>query len=45
MLEELDSRGASPDEIRHAVLLATTTLGFPGMMRGLAWAQDVLESA
>lgn len=37
--------GASPDEIRHAVLLATTTLGFPCMMRGLAWAQDVLEPA
>ena len=37
--------GTSPDEIRHAVLLATTTLGFPCMMRGLAWVQDVLESA
>lgn len=37
--------GASPDEISHAVLLATTTLGFPCMMRGLAWVQDVLESA
>lgn len=37
--------GATPDEIRHAVLLATTTLGFPSMMRGLAWVQDVLESA
>lgn len=35
--------GARPEEIRHAVLLATTTLGFPSMMRGLAWAQDVLE--
>ena len=35
--------GASPDEIRHAVLLATTTAGFPSMMAGLAWAEDVLE--
>ncbi len=35
--------GASADELRHAVLLATTTLGFPTMMRGLAWVQDVLE--
>jgi 4-carboxymuconolactone decarboxylase len=35
--------GASADEIRHAVILATTTLGFPTMMRGLAWVGDVLE--
>ena len=25
------------------VLMATTTIGFPSMMRGLAWVQDVLE--
>lgn len=36
--------GATPDEIRHAVLQATTTLGFPAMMAGLSWVQDVLES-
>jgi alkylhydroperoxidase/carboxymuconolactone decarboxylase family protein YurZ len=35
--------GATPDEIVHAVLMATTTIGFPNMMRGLAWVQDVLE--
>lgn len=35
--------GATPDEIRHAVMQATTTLGFPNMMAGLAWAEDVLE--
>jgi alkylhydroperoxidase/carboxymuconolactone decarboxylase family protein YurZ len=35
--------GASHDEIVHAVLMATTTVGFPNMMRGLAWVQDVLE--
>ncbi|MBI5707902.1 MAG: carboxymuconolactone decarboxylase family protein [Armatimonadetes bacterium] len=34
--------GATPDELRHAVLLAVTTLGFPSMMRGLAWVEDVL---
>lgn len=34
--------GATPDEIRHAVMQATTTLGFPAMMTGLAWADDVL---
>lgn len=36
--------GATPDEIRHAVLQATTTLGFPQMMTGLAWVEDVLGS-
>ena len=35
--------GASHDEIIHAVLMATTTIGFPSMMRGLAWVKDVLE--
>jgi len=35
--------GASHDEIIHAVLMATTTIGFPNMMRGLAWVKDVLE--
>lgn len=35
--------GASPDEIRHAVLQATTTVGFPNMMAGLSWADSVLE--
>ena len=34
--------GANPDEIRHAVLQATTTLGFPNMMAALSWADDVL---
>jgi 4-carboxymuconolactone decarboxylase len=34
--------GCSSDEIRHAVLLSTTTLGFPGMMAALTWTEDVL---
>lgn len=34
--------GASPDEIRHAIRLATTTVGFPTMMSALSWANDVL---
>lgn len=34
--------GCSPDEIRHVVLLATTTLGFPGMMAAWTWVEDVL---
>jgi len=35
--------GASADEVRHAVLLATTTLGFPAMMAALSWVEDILE--
>jgi 4-carboxymuconolactone decarboxylase len=34
--------GASPDEIRHAVRLALTTIGFPSMMSALAWVNDIL---
>lgn len=37
--------GLTPDEIRHAVLQAVTTLGFPNMMRGLAWVEDVLRTS
>ena len=35
--------GASSDEVRHVGLLALTTLGFPRMMTGLAWIDDVLK--
>jgi len=35
--------GCSLDEIRHVVLLATTTLGFPSMMAALTWVEDVLS--
>lgn len=34
--------GCTPDELRHVVLLATTTLGFPSMMAALSWVEDVL---
>ncbi len=34
--------GASASEIRHAVLLSTTTIGFPAMMAALSWVDDVL---
>ncbi len=35
--------GCTAEEVRHAVLLATTTLGFPGMMAALSWVDDVIE--
>lgn len=37
--------GLNADEIRHAVLLAIPTLGFPSTMVALTWVEDVLASA
>lgn len=34
----------APDEIRHVVLLATTTIGFPAMMSAMSWVDDVLAA-
>lgn len=36
--------GASEEEVRHAAVLAATTIGFPGMMRAMTWVNDVLEA-
>ncbi len=35
--------GATEDEIRHAALLATTTIGFPAMMRAMRWIDSELD--
>jgi 4-carboxymuconolactone decarboxylase len=37
--------GASRDEVRHVGLLALTTAGFPRMMTGLSWIEDVTRTA
>ncbi|EDM66135.1 MAG: carboxymuconolactone decarboxylase family protein [Moritella sp.] len=34
--------GASVDEIRHALLLLTSTLGFPCVMAAMSWADEKL---
>ncbi|MDP2917160.1 MAG: carboxymuconolactone decarboxylase family protein [Dehalococcoidia bacterium] len=34
--------GISPDEIRHAVLLAFTTAGFPYMIAAWKWVEEVI---
>ena len=34
--------GASGEEIRHALLLTTSTIGFPTVVAALSWADDVL---
>jgi len=36
--------GASEEEIRHAVRLSLTTLGFPGMMAAVTWTDEVLSA-
>ena len=35
--------GASKAEIRHSLLILTNTLGFPGVMAGLSWVNDILD--
>lgn len=35
--------GISADELRHAVLLAFTTAGFPMMMAAMKWVDKVIE--
>ena len=37
--------GATPEEIRHAVLLALPTLGLPSMMAAFSWVDDVLSKS
>lgn len=34
--------GAKPDEIRHAIILLTSTIGFPNVSAALSWTEDVL---
>ena len=40
---QLVELGFTPEEIRHAVLMLTTTIGFPNTMAGMTWVNDVLE--
>ena len=35
--------GASSEEVRHAVLLAFTTTGFPTMIAAMKWVEEVIE--
>jgi 4-carboxymuconolactone decarboxylase len=36
------NNGATPDEIHHAIILLTSTVGFPTVSAGLSWAADIL---
>lgn len=35
--------GATPDEIRHAVIVLTGTIGFPTMAAALSWVDEQIE--
>jgi len=35
--------GASADEIYHAIILLTSTIGFPAVAAALSWARDIIE--
>jgi 4-carboxymuconolactone decarboxylase len=34
--------GAEPDEIYHAIILLTSTIGFPTVSAALSWADDII---
>jgi alkylhydroperoxidase/carboxymuconolactone decarboxylase family protein YurZ len=38
------AEGLTPQEIKHAALLAVTTLGFPHAVAALSWIEDVTEA-
>jgi alkylhydroperoxidase/carboxymuconolactone decarboxylase family protein YurZ len=35
--------GASPDEIYHAIILLTSTIGFPSVAAALSWEWYIIE--
>ena len=35
--------GVTKEEIRQSVLLLTNTLGFPSVMAGMSWVNDILD--
>jgi 4-carboxymuconolactone decarboxylase len=37
--------GATPEEIRHAMILLTSTIGYPAVAAALSWVDDVLETS
>ena len=37
------SEGFTPDEVRHAALLALPTIGFPSVVAALGWIDEVAE--
>ena len=36
--------GVTPDELRHAALLALPTIGLPSMMAGMSWIDETIKA-
>ena len=36
--------GVTPEEIYHAIILLTSTIGFPTVVAALSWAEDVIKA-
>ncbi|MFW5645100.1 MAG: carboxymuconolactone decarboxylase family protein [Bacteroidota bacterium] len=34
--------GATPEEIRHTVMILTNALGFPNVRAGMSWLNDII---
>ena len=34
--------GGTPEEIRHAIILLTNTIGYPNVAAALRWAEDII---
>ena len=37
--------GVSPQELRHAVLMSFTTVGFPTMIAAMKWVEEVIKKS
>ncbi len=37
--------GATPDEVYHAVILVTSTIGFPNVAASISWVDDIVEGS
>ena len=37
--------GVTPDEIHHALISLTSTIGFPNVTAALSWCEDVFKAA
>jgi len=35
--------GAAPEEIYHAIILLTSTIGFPAVAAALSWVKEIIE--
>ena len=35
--------GATPEEVRHTLVLLVSTIGFPSVVAATSWAEDIIE--